>query len=628
MIQARQRRDSQERQSPARDKPNGMAPLFVVVGLALAVTLRQFEPIWRVSHGLLVLGVLSALAYLAGRFARLRSDDRGVMHALLVTLVVSQPIMLVLWGLSLGVPRIALAGELVLLFVAIAAVGWRSGRGIHVAVAGVFLCLTSIPSLVGLLMPGPVAEAAIGPDRRYVFSSYHDLRVTTHEVVSDETQDGGALTLLPDGRILLVAGSGAARSIEVVDGSDEILVSTVDLGLPIDIRSYQALGRKQPKFYRVFDALYDDGRLFVSYIHWDPDQDCYSLRLAESIFDGSDAGPWKTRFESRPCVPIPFTYNTSGGRIAVLDEGNLLLSVGAFGMDQLIQTEARYEGWSEASDYGKILVLDRDTWEHSVFTMGHRNPQGLLVAGDRIWSTEHGPHGGDELNRIEAGSDYGWPFASYGTDYGRKTLESGGVPGDHRGYTQPLHAWIPSIGISNLIEVDDGLFPMWRGDLLVGSLSGLSNGYAIFRVRLVEGRVVSVERIPVESRVRDLVQLHGGGPLVLWDSDGNIRVVRPADHVFSQCAACHNVRLQQHGIGPDLYGIVGRSVAGHADYRYSEAMTRLEGRWTPERLDRFLQDPQGEVPGTTMDHGGVHDPVQRAEIIQFLSEVSAGRPGM
>jgi cytochrome c2 len=314
-------------------------------------------------------------------------------------------------------------------------------------------------------------------------------------------------------------------------------------------------------------------------------------------------------------------YNTSGGRIAVLDSSRLLLSIGTFGVDQSDDRQ-----WSEDSDYGKILVLDRDTWRAEVFTAGHRNPEGLLVAGDRIWSTEHGPHGGDELNLIEAGTDYGWPYVSYGTDYGQKTLAWGGTPGDHSGFAEPVFAWLPSVAVSSLIEVSDGLFPRWRGDLLIGSLSGLGNGRALFRVRLLEGRAVTVERIPVDSRVRDLVQLPGGGPVVLWDGAGSIRTLQPADHVFSQCAGCHGVRNAQHGIGPDLYGIVGSPVARHVNYEYSAALVRHSGSWTTARLDRFLADPRGEVPGTSMDHGGISDRAERAEIIQFLSEVSAGRP--
>ena len=169
------------------------------------------------------------------------------------------------------------------------------------------------------------------------------------------------------------------------------------------------------------------------------------------------------------------------------------------------------------------------------------------------------------------------------------------------------------------------MFPLWDGDLLVASLSGLGNGRAIFRMRLREGRAVSSERIPIGSRIRDLVQLEEG-PIVLWDGTGGLTVVRPADHVFSSCSSCHNVRNAQHAIGPDLYGVVGEPVARHEEYDYSPAMIDFGGTWTSERLDRFLANPQAAIPGTSMDHEGIEDAHVRAEIIKFLSEVSAGRP--
>lgn len=595
---------------------------FVAVGLALVVGYRSFEPVWEVGRGLIALGLLSGLSYVAGQFIYRRSVPGGLLQAVKVALIVTQPLLLTLWALDLPVSRVALAGELVLLVVAIAAVGWAWPSGLRVVAAGAFAGLAALPTVVGFTHPDTSPPA--GHRTHYRFTSYHDLSVTTHEVMPGEAQDGGALELMSDGRILLVAGSGDARLIRIGQGG-EVEAKKLDLRLPLDVSSYRATVHYQPQFYRVIDVLRDADRLFASYVHWEPNRACYTLRLAEAAFDGSTAGPWKVRFESTPCVPLPYAYNTSGGRIAALDQRSLLLSVGTFGIDDVSKSQADYEGWREASDYGKILVLNRDTWEGSVLTRGHRNPQGLLVAGRRIWSTEHGPHGGDELNLIRAGSDYGWPFVSYGTDYGVKRLELGGSPGDHDGYEQPVHAWIPSIGISNLIEVTGGQFPLWQGDLLIGSLGGLGNGRSVFRVRLLEGRAVAVEKIPVDSKVRDLVQLPEGGPLVLWDGLGNIRVLRAADHVFSQCSGCHTVRNAQHGIGPDLYGIVGQPVARHVNYPYSDAIRRFGGDWTVARLDGFLADPRGRVPGTSMEHEGVVGAAERAEIIKFLSEVSAGR---
>jgi glucose/arabinose dehydrogenase/cytochrome c2 len=595
-----------------------LEPLFFAIGLVLVVSYRFFQPIWDVGTGLLTLGTLTGVAYLGGVVVLRRSAGRGFGRSVLIAVVASQPVLLALWALDVSVSRLVLAGELSLLLFGLVAAGVSRGPApLRALAAFAFAALAALPTMVGRVRPDAGAVPA-GPTQRYLFTSYHDLSIVTYAVIEDDLQEGGALTLLPDGRVLLVTGSGASRLLDFSDGLD---ASPVELGLPIDVAAYRALGRREPEFFRVFDAMYADGDLFVSLIHWDEGQDCYTLRLVEAELDGTVAGPWATRFESRPCVSLSFMGNTSGGRIAILDSSRLLLSVGSFGIAQ-----AEDEGWGQASDYGKILELDRTTWQSRVFTSGHRNPEGLFVAGDRIWSTEHGPHGGDELNLIEAGSDYGWPYVSYGTDYGKKTLARGRTPGDHKGFSAPIYAWTPSVGISSLIRVTDGIFPMWRGDLLIGSLSGLGNGQSLFRVRLLDGRAVSIEKIQIGTRVRDLLQLPDGGPVVLWDGRGHVEVVEPADHVFSQCAACHGLRSAAHGIGPDLFGVVSNPVARHDNYDYSAALRSYGGVWTTERLDRFLEHPQLEVPGTSMEHEGVADPVERAQIIQFLGEVTAGRP--
>jgi cytochrome c2/glucose/arabinose dehydrogenase len=605
-------------------RPRLLEPILVAAGLTLAVSYRSLEPIWRVGSGLLALGLFMGTAYLVANAAQRRFERRGWGAALLLTLVVTQPVLLALSVLDLPFSRIVLAYELVLLYVALVAAGASQSRLRRVPAALGFFAVAALPTLMG---PRGEVSADGGPDggptRRYLFTSYHDLSVDAYEVIADETQDGGALTLLPDGRVLLVTGSGEARLLELRDGLE---AEEIELGLPIDVETYRALGRRQSEFYRVFDVLYDSGRLYATYVHWDPADNCYALRLAEAAFDGSSVGAWATRFESTPCIPLPHTYNTSGGRMAVLDSSRLLLGVGVFGADDHDADFAGLPGWREGSDYGRLLVLDRTSWRKEVLTVGHRNPDGLLVTADHIWSTENGPQGGDELNLIVPGSDYGWPDVSYGTDYGRKTLWSGRTPGDHSDFVLPAYSWTPSIGVSNLVEVPEGIFSLWRGDLLVGSLSGLGNGRAVFRLRLHEGRPVNVERIPTDSRVRDLLFLPDGGPLVLWDGVRRVRVVQPADHVFSQCAACHVVRNAQHGIGPDLYGVVGAPVARHEAYRYSAALRRYGGTWTPDRLDRFLEDPEREVPGTSMEHDGVRDPAERAGLVDFLSEVTAGRP--
>ena len=594
-----------------------LEPFSIAVGLTLAVSYRLFEPIWQVESGSLLVGLLTSSAYLAGyAFCRM-SGRQGLPQAVLSTVVVSQPILLVLLALDSGVSRYLVAAELILLFAFLWLTTTRPRKAVRVLLGLVFAGLAAYPTVAGVTLTDESPSIRLNPGAEYVFSSYHDLSLTSFRVLRRGPQNGGALTQLPDGRVLLVAASGESRILDFADGID---TSTVELGLPIDVAAYRAQTRDPVPYYRITDVLYSDGGLLVAYTHWDSKYDCYTLRLIEAEFRQARVGPWATRFESQPCVPDRLTSLT-GGRIAVLDPAHVLLTVGTFSIDE----QENYDGWREESDYGKILKLNRETWRYDIFSRGHRNPQGLLVLSDRIWSTEHGPFGGDELNLIKPDLDYGWPLVSYGRDYEQKSLAQGDTPGDHSGFEAPTYSWLPSVGISNLINVSGGAFPLWRGDLLVASLTGLGNGRALFRLRVLEGRAVTVERIPMGRHVRDLVELPQGH-LVLWDGRGRIQVVQPADHVFSQCAGCHAVRNATHGIGPDLWGVVGRPVAQHEDYEYSAAMRRFGGEWTSERLDRFLENPQEVVPGTTMEHDGVGDSLERTVIIRYLSEISGGRP--
>ena len=583
--------------------------LATSAALTLFVSYRQFEPIWQVGSGMLGLGLATALAYLVGRVASELSGRREPTHVASIAAVVMGPLLFALLLLDVSVSRFALVGELALL-VAFLFLGSAPVRGsVRAAISVVLLGVAAYPTLAAVSTFGETTLEYGSDDVQYQFSSYHDLSVTSFPILAGEVQDGGAITAISEGRILLVAGNGEARILTVGDG---LAVSTLDLHLPLDVPAYRAQVQNPDKLrdYRVTDALYSDGRLLVAYTHWHLETDCFTLRLVEAEFVGAEVGQWTTRFDSDPCLGE--LTNQAGGRIEAWGASDVLLSVGDFSNTH----------WPPEAHYGQIIRLDRDSWRAEVFSRGHRNPQGLLVSDGAVWSTEHGPQGGDELNLLEPLGNYGWPQVSYGTDYGKKTLSIGATPGDHSGFVQPIYAWTPSIGVSELIEISGTAFPLWEGDLLVASLSGQGHGEALFRVRLVAGRVVNVERIPTGRRVRDLLEIPGG--LVLWDGRGVIQIARPADHVFSTCVGCHTMRPDISGIGPDLVGVVGSSVARRGGFEYSAALERYGGRWTPDRLDRFLRDPQAEVPGTTMEFDGITDPAERATIIEFLTGVSAG----
>ena len=264
------------------------------------------------------------------------------------------------------------------------------------------------------------------------------------------------------------------------------------------------------------------------------------------------------------------------------------------------------------------MLIDVGTGRWSIFTIGHRNPQGLTVdLQGRIWSTEHGPRGGDELNLLRKGHDYGYPMHTYGTEYGSTVWPGADEAVKDPALTRPVYAWVPSIGPSDLIVVSDPAFHRWRGDLLVASLRGM----AIWRVRLDGEHVAYAEPIPIGRRIRDIAAGKGEF-LLLTDSDEFVRI-RSDDHAdegglifMLRCGGCHD--NLDHRIGPNLLGIMNHQIASRKGYQYSTALKHVRGSWTAERLDQFLKDPQAFAPGTAMTIDGVQDPVERRRIIDYI----------
>jgi glucose/arabinose dehydrogenase len=178
------------------------------------------------------------------------------------------------------------------------------------------------------------------------------------------------------------------------------------------------------------------------------------------------------------------------------------------------------------NDFGKILKIDLRTKIKSIVSIGHRNPQGLTATlSGAIYATEHGPRGGDELNAIVAGKNYGWPVTTLGTHYTTYDWPNRSEEAPDQGFEPPVFAWLPSIGVSNLMEVSN-FDPAWDGDLLVTSLKAQS----IYRLRRDGGgRVVYSEPILLNHRLRDIAALPDG-TVVLWTDDARLLFLN-VDHV-------------------------------------------------------------------------------------------------
>jgi glucose/arabinose dehydrogenase len=220
--------------------------------------------------------------------------------------------------------------------------------------------------------------------------------------------------------------------------------------------------------------------------------------------------------------------NHFGCRIVQTADDNLFLAMGDhFG--------PRDQAQNLANHLGKIIrvrpdgsvppdnpFVDRQGAKPETWSYGHRNAQGLALnpSTGKLWEHEHGPRGGDEINIIDKGKNYGWPVVGYGIDYsGAKIHEATTKPG----FEQPVWHWVPSIAPSGMAFYTGNLFPKWRGNLFVGGLAGR----ILVRLELDGEQVAKEERLlqQLRERIRD-VREGPDGALWLATDSGSGRILR------------------------------------------------------------------------------------------------------
>ncbi|HKK94118.1 MAG TPA: PQQ-dependent sugar dehydrogenase [Longimicrobiales bacterium] len=209
-----------------------------------------------------------------------------------------------------------------------------------------------------------------------------------------------------------------------------------------------------------------------------------------------------------------------GGRIVFDGEGHFFLSLG----DRQARPAGDLEGHPAqdlSNHHGVVVRLNEDGSIPEdnpfvgqagvgqagalpeIWSYGHRNSQGMAFHPEtgELWATEHGPQGGDELNRIQPGLNYGWPVVGYGVNYRSGTAIHEGTT--REGMEDPLHVWVPSIGTSGFMIYDGDAFPEWQGHVFAGGLSG----ERIDRIQIEDGRVFISETVFHHmGRVRDVRQ--------------------------------------------------------------------------------------------------------------------------
>ena len=280
--------------------------------------------------------------------------------------------------------------------------------------------------------------------------------------------------------------------------------------------------------FELVDISKIENQIYVSFVIKKDNEDCVYLGIANAEMDKKNL-LFKFFFKENEC-----TYETNGlgGRIypyTFQEKKGFLITTAATG-------EMKKKAQDPNSFFGKIWFFDLATKEKFLFSTGHRNPQGLIVFENDIISTEHGPYGGDEINKIEFGKNYGYPVSSYGEFYSfKKDKEKLKKPiykllKSHKDndFKEPIYSFVPSIGISEIEKISNNFSEYWIDNFLVTSL----NGRTIFRIKFDNSfeKVTYMEPMYLGERIRDIKYIEKEKIIVLaLEESGSIGVLSIAD---------------------------------------------------------------------------------------------------
>jgi glucose/arabinose dehydrogenase len=332
------------------------------------------------------------------------------------------------------------------------------------------------------------------------------------------------MAFLPDGSILVTERPGRLRILR-----DGVLDPNPIAGVP----AVHAQGQGGLLDVALHPDFARNRTIYLTYAHGTAQAN--RTRLASAVLDGATLRDLRVLFEVNREKPANAHF---GSRILFLPDGTLLLTIGDGGNppNALDGRLIRENAQDLSNHLGKILRLNADgsapadnPWagradaRAELWTVGNRNSQGIAWDPIRntVWANEHGSSGGDELNRIERGRNYGWPVASHSVEYrGGAQI---GVGRSAPGTTDPVLVWMTTSAPSGLAVYTGERFPAWRGDLFSGGLRGQD----VRRIRLdPAGRVLGEETIPVGRRVRDVRQGPDGFLYLLTDEPSGARIIR------------------------------------------------------------------------------------------------------
>ena len=334
----------------------------------------------------------------------------------------------------------------------------------------------------------------------------------------DGLENPWSMAFLPDGRMLITERAGRLR---IVTESFQLNPTPVT-GLP----TIKAAGQGG-----LFDVAIHPDYQNNGWIYWaynEPGAGGWGTALARGKLNGTQMTSVEVLFSMRPKSRRNQHF---GGRIAFDSNGFVYLTLGDRGDRDRAQKMNDHAGSViRLHDDGRVPqdnpFVKREGALPEKWTLGNRNIQGAALhpKTGKLWTHEHGPQGGDEVNLMVAGRNYGWPVVTHGTNYGIGTKIGEGQT--KVGMAQALKVWVPSIAPSGMACVDSKAFPEWSGDLLVGSL----RAQTLVRLELEGETVVGEERLLVGQvgRIRDVRIAEGGLIYLLTDApDGALFQIAP-----------------------------------------------------------------------------------------------------
>lgn len=357
------------------------------------------------------------------------------------------------------------------------------------------------------LLPGPVEQTGTSP----AATGWKSV-----EVVSG-LRHPWSIAWMPDGSALITERSGDLRLLN----ADATLHPDPIGGVP-EVLVHRQGGLMDVVLHPDFA---NNHLVYLSYAHGTPRAN--HTRIARARLEDHALKDLQVLFTTAPAKSDGFHF---GCRMAFLPDGSLIFTVGEGAKGTPSQ--------DMSSHLGKVLrILDdgspatdnpfhnRIDAAQEIYSSGHRNPQGLVVhpKTGKIYATEHGPRGGDELNLVEPGNNYGWPLATYGYEYsGPRVSPHTSLPG----MTDPIVVWTPSIAASGLDFYFGDKFPQWQGDLFAGGLVLKQ----VRRIRFEGDSIVGQETLQFDKRIREVRAGPDGYLYVLTDErNGQLLRIVPSD---------------------------------------------------------------------------------------------------